>query len=1216
MARVIKLALVIGGALSQAPAACHPDDLPMGGGRAGSAQIRAPVDTSPAGIAAWLSKMRSMRTACNNATGLAPPGSPSIFDEPALKWTQTSYIGPQMHPYDRFFYDPALGNGTGGAGYTVDKWLADLNARYGGIDQALIWPTYTNIGIDDRNTWDLIRSMPGGTEGIRAVVAQLHARGVRVLWPYHPWDHSTHGQQRNNATDFEAMAQLLRDTGADGFNADTMGHVPKAFLDASTKIYKPIAIQAEAGLPELDLPYTTIGWAEGWKANETGKPNDPPDVDKPKWLSSGRAVTNWCARWSGSPGNGDKNKISILQVAWFNGLGIETWENVWGTWNGIIERDGEAIRRVGAMLRFFGARGFLQSPAWVPHTDEVLQMGGGVFGSAFPLSTTGETVWTLVNRNDSARSGAQLRPRQQVAGSGSSSSEVELRYFDCYRGTELTPDPASKELSFTLEAGGFGCVLATPNATSIGAAPDAAKLRLTGGARAVPATLGAFLAAMASLTAKPLSAFDGNWYYLNQTMVDAGAKTAVRPLHDAQPDEVYVEGNSFHFQAGGQEIEGSSEEGAGEQFPWEAHSQKTHDHVVQVGAMYVDKFPVTNAKYAAYLATTGYVPADRANWLKRNFNFGSDGTPQAPKAGWEDRPVTYVSLDDARAYCKHNSKRLPHTHEWQYFAQGNDGRTYPWGNSDNASLTPPVNNDYDDLGPAPVGQYPAGASPFGVEDLVRNVWQMTTEFQDAHTRSLSLRGGALFSPWRGQECRWIENDDGTPRNIAPACFAAASTTPVPGSTPHPMGGSHWYFPTAFQLNQFGKYFLMGGSYDRAGTIGFRCVADALDDCGNDNKLCAAPKCRSWYDCTPPAAVTLPTGVDADWVAAAGGLPITRKAPGGQPSMTFEPSSDLSSIADVPNGTSFSWTGGSSPSPSGSNDRGGVLFGGSDGGFVVRAPAPSGAAATVTVYLAHHGSAVGNLTAHCNGNAVVAKTTGNTVVAVRYEGGPVVLSIGNARGSVCDAMKSRGGVCLRPTTPIAPKAVVSSFSTASVIDWVHFGVPKGSAKPAQPWFENRMAGGLGVLVPSLSGAEPSALKSYNNAAATYSWTNGTPVASTAGLVAGIYAKTGVYQFSLPAPPTNTTWVLTVYAGVFATAAQFEVTSADGQFANTERFAKAAGTRNFGLSVAFSGAIKVSWSRDVAGDKDEDGNITLQAAKLEVLEGSSDGIVLQSVTLTQK
>ena len=127
---------------------------------------------------------------------------------------------------DRFFFDPALGNGTGGAGYTVDKWLADLNTRYGGIDKALIWPTYTNIGIDDRNTFDLIRSLPGGVEGIKVVVQQLHARGVKVLWPYHPWDHSTRGQQRNNETDPQAMAELQRDTGADGFNGDTMVRCP------------------------------------------------------------------------------------------------------------------------------------------------------------------------------------------------------------------------------------------------------------------------------------------------------------------------------------------------------------------------------------------------------------------------------------------------------------------------------------------------------------------------------------------------------------------------------------------------------------------------------------------------------------------------------------------------------------------------------------------------------------------------------------------------------------------------------------------------------------------------------------------------------------------------------------------------------------------------------------------------------------------------------
>lgn len=85
------------------------------------------------------------------------------------------------------FFDPSLGNGTDGAGYTIDKWLGDLNDRYGGIDKALVWPTYTQIGIDDRNQWDMIRTLPGGVEGLKVVVDKLHAAGVKVLWPYHPW---------------------------------------------------------------------------------------------------------------------------------------------------------------------------------------------------------------------------------------------------------------------------------------------------------------------------------------------------------------------------------------------------------------------------------------------------------------------------------------------------------------------------------------------------------------------------------------------------------------------------------------------------------------------------------------------------------------------------------------------------------------------------------------------------------------------------------------------------------------------------------------------------------------------------------------------------------------------------------------------------------------------------------------------------------------------
>ncbi len=75
---------------------------------------------------------------------------------------------------------------------TVDRSLEDLQKRYGGIDAVLIWPTYPNRGIDDRNQHDMICPMPGGIPGVRQmVVADFHRHGVRVLFPMMMWDQGT-----------------------------------------------------------------------------------------------------------------------------------------------------------------------------------------------------------------------------------------------------------------------------------------------------------------------------------------------------------------------------------------------------------------------------------------------------------------------------------------------------------------------------------------------------------------------------------------------------------------------------------------------------------------------------------------------------------------------------------------------------------------------------------------------------------------------------------------------------------------------------------------------------------------------------------------------------------------------------------------------------------------------------------------------------------------
>mmetsp|Transcript_36015 Transcript_36015/g.113108 ORF Transcript_36015/g.113108 Transcript_36015/m.113108 type:complete len:229 (-) Transcript_36015:29-715(-) len=213
-----------------------------------------------------------MRHACGTATA-----HPQV-----IPWTQTSWMQPQMHPYDRSFYDPASGE------YTVGRYLADVRARYGGIDSLLLWPTYTNIGIDDRNQFDYFRTMPGGLEGLRRVTAELHAEGVKVMWPYNPWDTGT---RREGNSDQVALAALLKQTGGDGFNGDTMGSVGLAFWNASLAVHHPLGLEPEGGGTDEALNWATMGWGY-WRYPAV------PAVNRFKFLTRGRFMAHVCNRWA------------------------------------------------------------------------------------------------------------------------------------------------------------------------------------------------------------------------------------------------------------------------------------------------------------------------------------------------------------------------------------------------------------------------------------------------------------------------------------------------------------------------------------------------------------------------------------------------------------------------------------------------------------------------------------------------------------------------------------------------------------------------------------------------------------------------------------------------------------------------------------------------------------------------------------------------------
>jgi formylglycine-generating enzyme required for sulfatase activity len=372
--------------------------------------------------------------------------------------------------------------------------------------------------------------------------------------------------------------------------------------------------------------------------------------------------------------------------------------------------------------------------------------GYGVFSSRWPLGE--QTVWTIVNRNQYDVDGRQM----------SVSYHPGMRYFDLYHGVELQPEREGESavLSFDLEAHGYGAILATASE------PDAKTKSL--------------MEKMKIMTQRPLSSYSHEWKALPQKLVDIAPS---EPAAQAPEGMVKIPSADYLFTVKGIEIEGGDDIGVDVQFPWEDSPRRFHEHRMHVNAFYIDKYPVTNAQFKRFMDATHYLPKDDGNFLR-------DWKNGTYPAGWGNKPVTWVSQEDARAYAKWAGKRLPHEWEWQYAAQGTDARLYPWGDQWNPRAVPAPNQTRSLTSPDPVDAHAAGASPFGVMDMVGNVWQWTDEYMDDHTRAAILRGGSYYQPQ----------------------------------------GSVWYFPQAYRNDQHGKLLLMSPSYDRSGTVGFRCVRDA------------------------------------------------------------------------------------------------------------------------------------------------------------------------------------------------------------------------------------------------------------------------------------------------------------------------------------------------------------------------------------------------------
>ena len=282
------------------------------------------------------------------------------YGAPAQAWTQSGFVQPLMMVEDRYFFDPASGK------YTVDRYLDDLERRYGGIDDVIVWPTYPNLGIDNRNQLDMILAMPGGVAGVKRMVSDFHRRGVKVLFPINMWDEGTRDPGKPWP---EAVAALMKEVGADGVFGDTQDGVPLAFPLAAERTGHAMAFQTELWPNDEDVAWNLSSW---WQEAPSVYEQFAPAIDRYKWIEP-RHIPVIAERWS-------RDKTDVLQTAFFNGIGVESWENIFGFWNGLTERDAESLRRVAAMER--GLAPFLVSADWEPFYP---MLNFGVFASRWPL---------------------------------------------------------------------------------------------------------------------------------------------------------------------------------------------------------------------------------------------------------------------------------------------------------------------------------------------------------------------------------------------------------------------------------------------------------------------------------------------------------------------------------------------------------------------------------------------------------------------------------------------------------------------------------------------------------------------------------------------------------------------------------------------------------------------------------------------------------------
>jgi len=701
----------------------------------------------------------------------------AMYDRKDLHWIRDAYVMHLMMAWDKDYYDIATGT------FNWDSFRKRGSKLYGGDDVICLWPTWPTLGLDHRNQFDLYRDLPGGLKTLRTLADTLRKHGTKFFIAYNPWDESTRSEGH-----LKGLSDLIRETSADGVVLDTKGESSRELQQAADAVRPGVVVYSEG----MAVPKDMTGIVSGRVHNALYY---PPMLNLNKLIKPDFAIFRVAEVF--------KEPIQReYAVAFFNGYGTEINQFAPG------HPDYEAEQ-----YRFLG------------RTSMILRENTSVFRSLDfkPLvNTHRDSLW--INEWPSATK--RLFTLFSLKPEGYRGPLMEIQPKEGYHWVDLwhheeanvrkvgeknllsgTVDPFDRYTLGTNNEGQAGCFAELP--VKVRAQLNSNNLMInTDGASQVRVWAG-----NPSYDKEPVVLASGE-----QTMnvSEVFGRFEGKIVIQAFMGNELLDETSVAVKVGSSRLISSSTKTkphqkipigmvkipAGKLLWKTTHgddfipSPVDRNETVSVQSLYVDKFPVTNEQFREFLDASGFKPVDTSNFLK---HWVGGNIPK----GQERFPVVYVSYEDAKAYAAWAGKRLPTELEWQYASATEKGNEWPWKQTKpvtrkeeyvtetltvrNIEGISPRNCNLGDGSLYPVGKYPAGANPFGLQDLVGCVWQLTNDvYESGSYRGIILKGGSYFKP----------------------------------------SSSWWYVQGGPRELHYRQYLLrVSQGFERNATVGFRCVAD-------------------------------------------------------------------------------------------------------------------------------------------------------------------------------------------------------------------------------------------------------------------------------------------------------------------------------------------------------------------------------------------------------